>query len=114
VDHYIGTPEFGGLVDHTGGALICAHDPGITASQIHRAAPDSDFKRNTVPARAYHQWSAYFSPFFVPTLIRWIILNAAWNGLFTLDRRIRRGVLRNYRFRPGGCALEIRDISVTT
>jgi len=27
--NYVGTLAFGGLVDHTGGSLICANDPGL-------------------------------------------------------------------------------------
>ena len=27
--NYIGTLDFGGIVDHTGGALICRRDPAL-------------------------------------------------------------------------------------
>jgi len=41
--NYIGTLQFGGFVDHTGGAIICKNDPalkwdGFKARRIYRGA----------------------------------------------------------------------------
>ncbi len=68
--NYIGTRDFGGFVDHTGGALICRDDP--TFNRITRyisQLPASDFKGESLYLRVWTP-SGYriFSPFFVPTL----------------------------------------------
>jgi cellobiose phosphorylase len=68
--NYIGTLEFGGFVDHTGGALICQGDP--TFNRITKYLPQlpaADFKGETLFLRI-HQPEGYrvFSPFFTPTL----------------------------------------------
>src|SRR5574339_1114264 len=82
--NYIGTLQFGGFVDHTGGALICKNDPTFNRiTKYIQQMPASDFKgetlylrtpraersdesspRSAVEARRYK----VFSPFFVPTL----------------------------------------------
>jgi len=83
--NYIGTLQFGGFVDHTGGALICRGDPTFNRiTKYIQQMPSSDFKgetlylrlqpraersdesslRSAVEARRYR----VFSPFFVPTL----------------------------------------------
>ncbi len=68
--NYIGTLEFGGFVDQTGGALICKGDP--TYNRITKYIPQlpaSDFKGESFYLRIKHpQGKIVFSPFFVPTL----------------------------------------------
>ena len=68
--NYIGTLNFGGFVDHTGGAALCRGDPAsnrITWYVPQR--PVSDFQGTTLYLRV-RQDDGYrvFSPFFVPTL----------------------------------------------
>src|SRR5512139_1734003 len=79
--NYIGTLQFGGFVDHTGGALICKQDPTFNRiTKYIQQMPSSDFKGETlylrVPlsrsVRAERSVSAVeaqgykvFSPFFV-------------------------------------------------
>ena len=68
--NYIGTLNFGGFVDHTGGAALCKGDPAnnrITWYVPQR--PVSDFQGTTLYLRI-RQDSGYrlFSPFFIPTL----------------------------------------------
>ncbi|HLO17106.1 MAG TPA: glycosyl hydrolase family 65 protein [Anaerolineales bacterium] len=68
--NYIGTLQFGGFVDHTGGALICKNDPTFNRlTKYIQQMPSSDFKGETLYLRI-KQNSSYkvFSPFFVPTL----------------------------------------------
>ncbi len=68
--NYIGTREFGGFVDHTGGALICKLDPTFNRiTKYIQQLPASDFKGETLYLRV-HTPDGYrvFSPFFVPTL----------------------------------------------
>ena len=68
--NYIGTRQFGGFVDHTGGALICKDDPTFNRiTKYIQQMPASDFKGETLYLRI-HTAGGYrlFSPFFVPTL----------------------------------------------
>jgi len=68
--NYVGTLAFGGLVDHTGGALICAGDPALNRITRYLALlPASAFKGQTLYLRL-REPAGYrvFSPFFVPTL----------------------------------------------
>ena len=69
--NYIGTLDFGGIVDHTGGSLICAKDPGLNRILKYiPQMPDSDFKGETLYLRVKQADGSYrvISPFYVPTL----------------------------------------------
>src|SRR5512147_2291060 len=79
--NYIGTLQFGGFVDHTGGALICKNDPTFNRiTKYIQQMPSSDFKGETLYLRIANraerraepevEAGSYkvFSPFFVPTL----------------------------------------------
>jgi cellobiose phosphorylase len=71
--NYIGTRQFGGFVDHTGGALICKDDPTLNRiTKYIQQLPSSDFKGETLYLRV-HQNGGYrvFAPFFVPCLDRY-------------------------------------------
>lgn len=68
--NYIGTLDFGGFVDHTGGALVCKGDPSLNRIVKYiQQMPSSEFKGETLYLR-FRQGDGYkiFSPFFVPTL----------------------------------------------
>jgi len=68
--NYIGTRDFGGFVDHTGGALICKDDPTYNRiTKYLQQMPASDFKGETLYLRL-RTADGYrvFSPFYVPTL----------------------------------------------
>ncbi len=68
--NYIGTLSFGGLVDHTGGMLICQGDPALNRIiKYIPQLPDSDFKGSTLYLRYQSEpESGVFSPYYVPTL----------------------------------------------
>src|SRR5512141_2007406 len=81
--NYIGTLEFGGFVDHTGGALICKNDPTFNRiTKYLQQMPSSNFKGETLYLRIPSPPTSLpvgegrrgegeykiFSPFFVPTL----------------------------------------------
>lgn len=68
--NYIGTLEFGGFVDHTGGALICKGDPSLNRIVKYiQQMPSSEFKGETLYLRLkLDKGYKIFSPFFVPTL----------------------------------------------
>ncbi len=68
--NYVGTLAFGGLLDHTGGALICKGDPALNRiTKYIPQLPASAFKGTTLYLRV-HTGDGYtvFSPYFVPTL----------------------------------------------
>ncbi len=71
--NYLGTLQFGGFVDHTGGLLLCKGDPALNRiTKYLPQSPASHFKGQTLylrwldadGAERYH----VFSPFFTPTL----------------------------------------------
>ncbi len=68
--NYIGTLDFGGFVDHTGGALICKGDPSLNRIVKYiQQMPSSEFKGETLYLR-FKLGKGYkiFFIFFVPTL----------------------------------------------
>jgi cellobiose phosphorylase len=68
--NYVGTLGFGGIVDHTGGALICRGDPALNRITRYNAlAPSSEFKGQALYLR-FPEGEGYrvFSPTYVPTL----------------------------------------------
>ncbi|MCP4539495.1 MAG: glycosyl transferase, partial [Chloroflexi bacterium] len=65
-----GTLAFGGIIDHTGGALICKGDPALNRiNKYIPQLPSSEFKGETLYLRI-KRGDGYqiFSPYFVPTL----------------------------------------------
>ena len=68
--NYVGTLAFGGIVDHTGGSLICKGDPALNRiTKYMPQLPSSEFKGEGMYIRI-KEADGYkvFSPFFVPTL----------------------------------------------
>ena len=69
--NYVGTLAFGGIVDHTGGSLICKGDPALNRiTKYIPQSPGSEFKGETLYLRFKQEGDSYkvFSPYFVPTL----------------------------------------------
>src|SRR5512138_3725589 len=53
--NYIGTLAFGGFVDHTGGALLCAQDPALNRiTKYITQFPASSFNGETLYLRIKH------------------------------------------------------------
>ena len=67
--NYVGTLDFGGIVDTTGGSLICKGDPALNRITKYIAQmPNSDFKASTIYIRIKEGRSyKVFSPFVTPT-----------------------------------------------
>lgn len=68
--NYVGTLNFGGLIDTTGGALICRKDPALNRITKYIAQmPQSDFKGSTIYLKVTGAGGTrLFSPFLTPTL----------------------------------------------
>jgi cellobiose phosphorylase len=114
--NYIGTLQFGGFVDHTGGALICKNDPTFNRiTKYLQQMPSSDFKGETLYLR-FKQKDGYkvFSPFFVPTLDTYdkyeCRVGLGYTRIFSEFYSIRTEVTI---FVPTNAPVEIRDIKIT-
>ena len=120
--NYIGALDFGGFVDHTGGALLCKGDPAL--NRITKYIPQlaaSDFRGETLYARCRLPGSPWriLTPFFTPSLqpyerfechvglgySRWITEYAVGE-----TGRLRFTITV---FVPSGAQVEVRDIQVT-
>ncbi len=69
--NYLGTLDFGGFIDQTGGMLICRQDPALNRiTKYLTQDPPSEFRASTLYLRTPDSNGAYtvFSPFYVPTL----------------------------------------------
>jgi cellobiose phosphorylase len=114
--NYIGTREFGGFVDHTGGALICKDDPTFNRiTKYIQQMPSSDFKGETLYLRL-HTEDGYriFSPFFVPTLDPLDLVECHIGLSFTRIVSEFLGLRTEVTiFVPKGELREIRDIRMT-
>jgi len=115
--NYIGGLDFGGFVDHTGGALICAGDPALNRILKYLPqAPASDFKGEALYLRireADGTWTV-FSPTLVPTLAPLDDFECRVGLGYSRFRSTFRGVRTEITvFVPAGERREIRDIRVT-
>lgn len=114
--NYIGTLAFGGFVDHTGGALICARDPALNRiTKYISQMPDSDFKGETLYLRVRSGSSQrIYSPFFVPTLIPMDHFECSVGlGYSRWISELEGVVCEVTVFVPADAQVEIRDISIT-
>ncbi len=114
--NYIGSLDFGGFVDHTGGALICKGDPAINRIVKYiPQLPASEFKGETLYIRVKFKGSyTLFSPFFVPTLDQYQMyechVGLGYTRIISEFYDIRTEVLI---FVPIKGNREIRDIRIT-
>jgi cellobiose phosphorylase len=119
--NYIGTLQFGGFVDHTGGALICKQDPTFNRiTKYVQQMPSSDFKGETLYVRVKKdergKTDGYivFSPFFVPTLTPYDKYECRVGLGYTCITSEMHGLRTEVTiFVPMGAAVEVRDIKVT-
>lgn len=113
--NYVGTLAFGGLVDHTGGSLICKNDPSLNRIVKYiPQLPASEFKGETLYLR-FKRGKTYqvFSPFFVPTLDRYDLyechVGLGYTRIVSEFYGLRTEVTI---FVPKGAECVIRDIRV--
>ncbi len=114
--NYVGTLQFGGIVDHTGGSIITKGDPALNRIVKYiPQLPDSDFKGETLYVRI-KTGDGYkvFSPFFVPTLDKYdryeTHVGLGYQKIVSEIYGIRTEVVI---FVPHGKNLVIRDIRIT-
>jgi len=114
--NYIGTLDFGGFVDHTGGALLCKGDPALNRlTKYIPQLPASDFRATTLYVR-FKQDGEYviFSPFFTPTLDDYALyechVGLGYTRIISECYGIRSDVTI---FIPAGGEVEIRDIRIS-
>ncbi|MBI9019756.1 MAG: glycosyl transferase [Verrucomicrobia bacterium] len=115
--NYVGTLAFGGIIDHTGGSLICKGDPALNRiTKYMPQLPSSDFKGETLYIRIRHEngENEIFSPFFVPTLTRYdrykCHVGLGYQRIVSELHGIRTDVTI---FVPNGASVVLRDIKVT-
>ncbi len=111
--NFIGTPAFGGFVDHAGGALISVGDPArnpITHYDLQ--LPDSDFKGETLYLRMHSRdGQLIFSPFFIPALIPMDHFECSVGQGYSRWRTEVDGLCCEVTvFIPADAPVEIRDI----
>ncbi len=114
--NYVGTLAFGGLVDQTGGSLICKGDPALNRIVKYiPQLPASDFKGETLYLRTPAEGGyKVFSPFFVPTLDPYDLyechVGLGYQRIVSEMHGIRTDVTI---FVPTGAGVVLRDIKVT-
>jgi len=117
--NYIGTLDFGGFVDHTGGALICKNDPTFNRiTKYLQQAPSAEFKGETlylkVKSNEKTETSLIFSPFFVPTLDKYDRYECRVGLGYTRIISEMYGLHTEVTiFIPLGEAREVREIKIT-
>jgi len=114
--NYVGTLKFGGIIDHTGGSIICKGDPALNRIVKYiPQLPNSDFKGETLYIR-FKAGDHYkvFSPFFVPTLDKYdkyeCHVGLGYQKIVSEFYNIRTEATI---FVPEGKNVVIRDIKVT-
>lgn len=114
--NYIGTLDFGGFVDQTGGALICKNDPTFNRiTKYLQQAPASDFKGETLYLKIKQPKNEIvFSPFYVPTLHKYdryvCCVGLGYTRIISEFHGLRSEVTI---FVPPGEAREVREIKIT-
>jgi len=114
--NYIGTLDFGGFVDHTGGALICKGDPTFNRiTKYIQQMPSSEFKGETLYLRLHSDLGfTLFSPFFVPSLVPLdkfeCHVGLGYSRIVSECHGVRTDAIL---FVPDGVSCEVRRITVT-
>ncbi len=114
--NYVGSLQFGGLVDHTGGSLLCAGDPALNRIVKYiPQLPDTDFKGSTLYIRVRtSSGQEVYSPFYTPCLDELDSFECRVGLSYqTITSSIAGIQVQAQIFVPYGASLEIRNITVT-
>ena len=114
--NYVGTLDFGGLIDQTGGSVICCKDPATNRiTKYIPQLPAADFKGETAYIRVRED-NGYkvFSPYFTPTLDAWDRYECRVGLLYTRIISEFHGIRTDVTiFVPTGSRQLIRDYRIT-
>ena len=114
--NYIGTLDFGGFIDHTGGSLLCKGDPAINRiTKYIPQLPSSNFKGTTLYLREKtDKGYSIFSPFFAPCCVPYDLyechVGLGYSTFINETNQIRSEITI---FVPKGMNVEIRLIKIT-
>lgn len=114
--NYIGTLAFGGFVDHTGGALLCAGDPYLNRISKYIPQLPNGFPRGTTlylriaTEAGYKILSPFYSPSVEPLDYFQSHVGLGYQRIVSETNGIRTDTLI---FVPADAPVEIRDITIT-
>ena len=114
--NYIGTLEFGGFIDHTGGSLLCKGDPAINRiTKYIPQLPSSNFKGTSFYIRekskdGYSVFSPFYAPCCVPYDVYECHVGLGYSTFKNETNKIRSEITV---FVPKGKNVEIRIIKIT-
>jgi cellobiose phosphorylase len=114
--NYIGSLDFGGFIDHTGGALLCKGDPALNRIVKYiPQLPASELKGETLYIRLKkNNEYIIFSPFYVPTLTPYESYECRVGNGYSIIKSEILGIKTEVTiFIPIDSQREIRDIKVT-
>ena len=115
--NYVGTLDFGGFIDHTGGGVICSRDPALNRiTKYIPQKPLSDMNGETLYIRFKNEKGDYeiFSPFYTPVLKEPDSFRCAVGLGYNKWTTEYRGILTEITvFSPHESHRVIRDITVT-
>lgn len=114
--NYIGSLDFGGFVDHTGGALICKGDPALNRIVKYiPQLPSSEFKGETLYLRIKTEVGyELISPFFIPILTPYEYYTCRVGNGYSIISSLIHGIETEVTiFIPKNDQVEIRNIKVT-
>ena len=114
--NYVGTLDFGGIIDTTGGTLVCKQDPALNRITKYIAQqPQSDFKGSSIYVRRKtEQGYQLFSPFFTPCLTEPDEFECRIGLSYTRWRVVAEGLEIDIKvFVPKGSTTLLQDIKVT-
>lgn len=114
--NYIGTLAFGGIIDNTGGGLICKGDPALNRiTKYTPQYPAGDFKGETAYIRLHTpEGYSVYSPYYVPVLKKYDTFECHVGLSYQTFVHIANQIKVEIRvFVPDEAPVEIRDYTIT-
>ncbi|MFC1517936.1 GH36-type glycosyl hydrolase domain-containing protein [Candidatus Margulisiibacteriota bacterium] len=114
--NYLGTLQFGGIIDQTGGMLLCKGDPALNRiTKYITQLPAPDMKGSTIYVRIKEgKQYKVFSPVFVPTLDKYdkyeCHVGLSYQKIISEFYGLHFEITY---FVPNGSAVQVTDIKVT-
>ncbi len=117
--NYLGTLQFGGFIDHTGGLLLCKGDPALNRiTKYLPQSPASNFKGQTLYLRwleetgeeRYHVCSPFFTPALKPLESYECRVGLGYTRIVSRYRGLK---IEAVMFVPQDDAVYLMDVTVT-